>query len=98
MISTLLWYVLAGAVVGIVARLLVPGRNPIGIILTILVGAAGAIVGGVVAGALGAGDAIAVVIAVLIAVLGVVALTTAQGGGWRGPGGRGWGYRRHSTR
>lgn len=97
MISTILWYLLAGAVVGVVARLLVPGRQPIGIILTILVGAAGAVVGGVIAASLGAGEAVAIVIAVLIAALGVAALTTAQTGRWR-TGGRGWGSRRHSMR
>ena len=39
-------FILVGLVVGVVARLLMPGRDPIGIIGTILVGIVGAIVGG----------------------------------------------------
>ena len=42
----ILLYVLVGLVVGVLARLLMPGRDPIGIIGTILVGIVGAIVGG----------------------------------------------------
>jgi len=83
---TILWFILVGAVVGVVARLLVPGRNPIGIALTILVGVAGAILGGVVADALGAGTAVAFIFAVIIAAVGVAILTGAQNGrrgGWR---------------
>ncbi len=39
-------YIIVGLVVGVLARLLLPGREPIGIIGTILVGIIGAIVGG----------------------------------------------------
>jgi uncharacterized membrane protein YeaQ/YmgE (transglycosylase-associated protein family) len=83
MAMTILWSILVGAVVGALARLLVPGRNPIGIVLTILVGIAGAILGSVVAHALGAGTAIAFIFAIIIAAVGVAVLTGAQGGGWR---------------
>jgi uncharacterized membrane protein YeaQ/YmgE (transglycosylase-associated protein family) len=83
MAMTILWFILVGAVVGALARLLVPGRNPIGIVLTILVGVAGAILGGVIAHALGAGTVIAFIFAVIIAAIGVALLTGAQGGGWR---------------
>ncbi len=37
--------VLAGLVIGIVARLLMPGRDPLGIVGTILVGIVGMVVG-----------------------------------------------------
>lgn len=39
-------FILVGLVVGVLARLLLPGRDPIGIIATILVGIVGAIIGG----------------------------------------------------
>ena len=39
-------FILVGLVVGIVARLLMPGRDPIGIVGTIVVGIVGAIIGG----------------------------------------------------
>ncbi|MCP9953975.1 GlsB/YeaQ/YmgE family stress response membrane protein [Actinomadura madurae] len=67
MLTTILWFIVVGAVIGALARLIVPGRNPIGILLTILVGIAGSILGGVIADALGAGTIIAIVFAVLIA-------------------------------
>ena len=52
-LTTVLWFIVIGAVIGILARLIVPGRNPIGGVTTVLVGIAGAILGGVVAGAIG---------------------------------------------
>ena len=39
-------FLLVGLVVGIVARLLMPGRDPIGILGTIVVGCVGGLVGG----------------------------------------------------
>lgn len=46
----LLW-ILIGALVGIVARLLIPGTGGMGWVLTIVVGIVGAIIGGWLAGA-----------------------------------------------
>jgi uncharacterized membrane protein YeaQ/YmgE (transglycosylase-associated protein family) len=42
----LLVYILVGLIVGVIARALLPGRDPIGIIGTILVGIVGAVAGG----------------------------------------------------
>ena len=42
----ILIYILVGLVVGVLARLIMPGRDPIGILGTIIVGVIGAIVGG----------------------------------------------------
>lgn len=39
-------FILVGLVVGALARLLLPGKDPIGIIGTILVGIVGAVIGG----------------------------------------------------
>lgn len=39
-------FILVGLVIGAVARLLMPGRDPIGIIGTIVVGIVGALIGG----------------------------------------------------
>ena len=41
-----LYLILAGLVVGLVARLLMPGRDPIGILGTLLLGIVGALLGG----------------------------------------------------
>lgn len=42
----ILWMILIGLIVGAVAKLLMPGRDPGGIIVTILLGIAGALVAG----------------------------------------------------
>ncbi|HVL63722.1 MAG TPA: GlsB/YeaQ/YmgE family stress response membrane protein [Actinomycetota bacterium] len=42
----ILWFIVVGAIVGALARLLLPGRDPIGIIGTILLGIVGALIGG----------------------------------------------------
>jgi uncharacterized membrane protein YeaQ/YmgE (transglycosylase-associated protein family) len=40
----LIWIVIVGAIVGLIAKLLVPGKDPGGIIVTPLIGIGGAIV------------------------------------------------------
>jgi uncharacterized membrane protein YeaQ/YmgE (transglycosylase-associated protein family) len=49
-------FIVFGLVVGIIARLLVPGRQALGFGMTILLGVIGSVIGGVVANALGTGD------------------------------------------
>ena len=49
----ILMWILFGLVVGVIAKLLMPGRDPGGFIVTILLGIAGALVGGFVGRALG---------------------------------------------
>lgn len=49
----ILGWVLFGLVVGALAKLVMPGRDPGGIIITILLGIAGAVLGGFVGRALG---------------------------------------------
>ena len=49
----ILSWILFGLVVGIIAKLLMPGRDPGGFIVTILLGIAGALVGGFIGRAMG---------------------------------------------
>ena len=49
----ILSWILFGLVVGIIAKLLMPGRDPGGFIITILLGIAGALLGGFVGRAMG---------------------------------------------
>ena len=79
----ILGLILIGAVIGILARLVMPGRQAIGVLMTVLLGIAGALVGGTVASELGEGDIfelnfIGTVVGVIAAVL-LIAL--AQGFG-----------------
>jgi uncharacterized membrane protein YeaQ/YmgE (transglycosylase-associated protein family) len=49
----ILEWILFGLVVGVIAKLLMPGRDPGGFIITILLGVAGALLGGFVGRAMG---------------------------------------------
>jgi uncharacterized membrane protein YeaQ/YmgE (transglycosylase-associated protein family) len=42
----IIWLIILGLVVGLIARLVVPGRQPMGLIATALLGIVGAYVGG----------------------------------------------------
>lgn len=81
-------FILFGLVVGVIARLIVPGRQRMGIGLTILLGIVGSVVGGVVANALGRGDVMELnflgsVVAIAAAVA-LIALGERATGGRRG--------------
>jgi uncharacterized membrane protein YeaQ/YmgE (transglycosylase-associated protein family) len=41
----ILWVILAGIVIGFLARLLMPGRDPVGFLMTVVIGVAGALIG-----------------------------------------------------
>jgi uncharacterized membrane protein YeaQ/YmgE (transglycosylase-associated protein family) len=56
MIGTILWAIIGGAIVGMLARLILPGRQNISVWVTIGVGIAAALLGGVLADWLGVGD------------------------------------------
>jgi uncharacterized membrane protein YeaQ/YmgE (transglycosylase-associated protein family) len=49
-------FIAFGLVVGFLARVLVPGRQRLGIRMTLVLGLLGSVVGGIVANALGTGD------------------------------------------
>jgi uncharacterized membrane protein YeaQ/YmgE (transglycosylase-associated protein family) len=50
---TFLGWILAGLIIGALAKLLMPGRDPGGMMVTILLGIAGAVVGGFIGRAMG---------------------------------------------
>ncbi|GIF52539.1 hypothetical protein DFJ67_0408 [Asanoa ferruginea] len=56
MISILLWALIGGAVIGVLARLILPGRQNISTLATITIGVVAALVGGVIADFLGVGE------------------------------------------
>jgi uncharacterized membrane protein YeaQ/YmgE (transglycosylase-associated protein family) len=51
-----IWWLLVGLVAGALARLLVPGRDPMGVVGTLLLGLVGSLVGGFVGSLLTSGD------------------------------------------
>lgn len=69
MFSLILGYLVVGLVIGAVARLVVPGRQHIGLLLTILLGIVGAVVGGLIASALGLGTVLSFLASLAVAAL-----------------------------
>ena len=70
----LTWIVL-GLIVGALAKWIMPGNDPGGIFITILIGIAGALIGGFLSSALGMGDVTGFNLpSVVIAVLGSLIL------------------------
>lgn len=72
-----------GVVIGVLGRLVVPGRQHIGILWTILVGIAAALIGSALASALGVADTKGVdwvewLIQIALAAVGVAALDRAK--------------------
>lgn len=53
MIGSIVLAIVVGAIIGAVARLVMPGRQNVGMIMTVVLGAVGALVGSVVAGLFG---------------------------------------------
>lgn len=70
-LSVILWWLVIGLVIGAIGHLLVPGRQRIGILLTVVFGVVGAIVGGIVTTAIiGAGHTvITFIVAIVVAAL-----------------------------
>ena len=73
----IVWIIL-GLVVGVIAKFLMPGKDPGGFIITILLGIVGAFAGGFVSSALGFGSVTGFDLrSLIIAVLGAMALLAA---------------------
>jgi uncharacterized membrane protein YeaQ/YmgE (transglycosylase-associated protein family) len=70
---------LTGLIIGALARLAIPGRNDMSILITILVGIAGSFIGGLLAAALNLGSGLAFVVAVLCAAAFVYLISGAAG-------------------
>jgi len=63
-------YIIGGAVIGILARLLKPGADPMGWIMTIILGIVGAVIGGQLAAMLGLTSSLMMwVIAIVTAII-----------------------------
>ncbi|HWP49520.1 MAG TPA: GlsB/YeaQ/YmgE family stress response membrane protein [Candidatus Limnocylindrales bacterium] len=68
-------WIIFGLIVGVIAKFLMPGSDPGGIILTIILGIVGALVGGFIASSIGWGSITGFNIrSIVIAVLGSILL------------------------
>jgi len=71
----ILTWIIFGLIAGVIAKLIMPGRDPGGFIITILLGVAGALVGGFIASALGFGTVSGFnLVSFIIAILGAILL------------------------
>jgi uncharacterized membrane protein YeaQ/YmgE (transglycosylase-associated protein family) len=86
--SVIITWLIIGLVIGGLARLLVPGRQHIGLILTMVIGVVAAILAGIITTALiGAGHTLVTfIVALLAAALLVSGFTTRGYGYYRGSG------------
>lgn len=79
--SIIVW-ILFGLVVGVIAKLLLPGRDPGGFVVTILLGIAGALLGGFLGrllGLYGEGDPVGFILAVVGSILLLLVYRLASG-------------------
>ncbi|MEU9976621.1 GlsB/YeaQ/YmgE family stress response membrane protein [Streptomyces sp. NPDC051014] len=83
-ISGIISAIIIGIVIGVLGRLVVPGRQHIGIVLTIVVGIVAALVGSAIAAGFGVADTkgpdwIEWFIQIALAALGIAALDRSRG-------------------
>jgi uncharacterized membrane protein YeaQ/YmgE (transglycosylase-associated protein family) len=68
-------FLVAGLVIGALARLVKPGKQNLGLLATLLLGLVGSVIGGLVASLLGTGDLFELnVLGFIVAVIAAVAL------------------------
>jgi uncharacterized membrane protein YeaQ/YmgE (transglycosylase-associated protein family) len=84
-ITGIITAILIGTVVGVLGRLLVPGKQPIGMLVTILVGIVAAFIGTAIARAVGIPTAtngidwLELLVQVIVAALGVALVSSLMG-------------------
>ena len=86
MIMDILGLIVVGLIIGALARLLKPGRQPMSIVMTMVLGVVGALIGGFIASLFGTGDIfelniLGFILAVVAAfiLVGIYAGTQARG-------------------
>jgi uncharacterized membrane protein YeaQ/YmgE (transglycosylase-associated protein family) len=86
---SILWTLIIGLVVGAIAKLIMPGKDPGGIIVTMLIGVAGAFLAGFIGQGLGwyeTGEAAGIIASILGAMLLLLLyrlVIDRKGRGWR---------------
>ena len=68
-------FIIAGLIIGALARLLLPGKQKIGLLWTLALGVLGSVIGGTIANAIGTGDIMELnVIGFIVAVFASIGL------------------------
>ena len=84
MLTTILFYIVIGAIIGLIARAVLPGRDPMSIPMTILLGIAGAVIGGLIGDAVFGEDGGVRWILSVLAAVGLLLAFRSFGGRSRG--------------
>jgi len=87
-IALVLSMVVTGLIVGALARLALPGRDPMSIPMTIGLGIAGSVVGGLIGTAILGRNGGSLLFSVLVATFFVYLVRRSRGGGLERPGAR----------
>jgi uncharacterized membrane protein YeaQ/YmgE (transglycosylase-associated protein family) len=74
----LLWLVITGLIIGGLGRLVLPGRQVVGLLPTALVGIAASLLGGILADLFDAGWLVRFLVAVALAAIGITLLGSAK--------------------
>jgi uncharacterized membrane protein YeaQ/YmgE (transglycosylase-associated protein family) len=82
---SLLWLALTGLIVGALGRLILPGRQEIGLLATALVGIAASLLGGILANIFNVGWLIQFIVAVCLAAIGIAIFASSGRGRGRLP-------------
>ena len=75
----LLWLVIVGLIVGGLGRLVLPGRQEIGLLTTALVGIAASLLGGILGDIFDAGWIVRFLVAVALAAIGITLFSRTEG-------------------
>ena len=75
----LFWLAITGLIIGALGRLVLPGRQEIGLLATALIGIAASLLGGILANLFDAGWVIRFLVAVALAAIGITLLASSQG-------------------
>lgn len=75
---SLLWLVITGLIIGALGRLVLPGRQEIGLLATALVGVAASLLGGILANLFDVGWFIQLLVAILLAAVGIALFASEQ--------------------
>jgi uncharacterized membrane protein YeaQ/YmgE (transglycosylase-associated protein family) len=75
---SLLWLALTGVIVGALGRLVLPGRQDISILMTVLVGIGASLLGGILANIFDVGWLVQFIVAVGLAAIGITLFASSE--------------------
>ena len=76
----LFWLAVTGLIIGGLGRLVLPGRQEVGLLTTALVGIAASLLGGILADLFDAGGLVRFLVAVALAAIGITLLSSTERG------------------